>query len=53
MPVVAAPDHLWRHVLDGAAEGVGAPLSLMRSELTAQTLKKRMNSKSGQGSFIN
>ena len=42
MSVVAAPHHLWRHVLDGAAEGVGPTLSLVRRELAAQTLKERI-----------
>ena len=35
--VVAAPHHLWGHVLDGAAEGVGPMLSLMWRKLSAQT----------------
>ena len=33
MSVVAAPDHLWRHVLDGAAEGEGTVFGLVREEL--------------------
>ena len=41
--VVSAPHHLGRHVLDGAAEGVGPALSLVRRELAAQTLKEFNN----------
>ena len=44
MAVVPAPHHLGRHVLDGAAEGVGPPLSLVRRELAAQTLNDEFNS---------
>ena len=40
MSVVAAPHHLRRHVLDGAAEGVGPTLGLVRRELAAQTLNE-------------
>ena len=34
--VISALDDLRRHVLDGAAEGVGAPLLLLRPEFAAQ-----------------
>ena len=37
MAVVAASHHLRGHVLDGAAEAVGAPLRLVRQELAGQT----------------
>ena len=38
--VVAAPHHLRRHVLDGAAEGVGPLLGLMRQELPGKNIMK-------------
>ena len=40
MSVVAAPHHLWCHVLNGAAEGVGSLLGLMRQELPGKNIMK-------------
>jgi hypothetical protein len=41
--VVSSPDHLWRHVLDGAAKRVRPPLLLVRLKLSAEAKVREHN----------